>query len=245
MAGSLIPTIDWFVTYPLLEDGLERRNNVMALNTINIESLSPALQDTVVDVFLGGRVGEGETQRHLVKVLVLVVELDELLQTVRNVLPELLGGTRPQLVGHSVFGLGDIEGTLLLGQGNLANTQVGAAHVEGQVGSLFVAIGEAQDPGDIHGLFCSVSIRALSFGNNVILTMLPPSTVKPIDGCLLAMADLGNRLGINKALTLLELLDEVVYNLLEPGAIYCESLLKVLDRPQQVLGELVHGPYAI
>lgn len=51
----------------------------MALNAIDVETLRPPLKDTVVDIVLSGRVGEGETQGQLGQVLVLVMIINELL----------------------------------------------------------------------------------------------------------------------------------------------------------------------
>jgi hypothetical protein len=48
-------------SYSFLDGGLELRNNVLPLNTVNVEALGPALEDTMVDVVLCCRIGEGET----------------------------------------------------------------------------------------------------------------------------------------------------------------------------------------
>lgn len=124
----------------------------MALHSINIKALSPTLQDTVVDVILGGGIGEGETQGKLRELLALVVRFNELLQTVGDVLPQLLSSAGSELLGHPVLGLSDVEATLLLGQGDLTDTQVGTTHIQGEESSLFITIGESHNPGDIHGL---------------------------------------------------------------------------------------------
>lgn len=76
--------------------------------------------------------------------------LDELLQTVGHVLPELIGSTGLELLGHAVFGLGNVKLSLLLWQVDLADTQVGAAHVEGKVSADLMAGGEAHAPGRVH-----------------------------------------------------------------------------------------------
>lgn len=148
--------VDQLDTYPLLEHSLQGRNNVLALHTVDIESLGPSLQDTVVNVFLSGGVRKGETEGQLGQVLILVVELNELLQAVGNVLPQLLGSTGPQLIGHLVFGLCDFKGTLGVCQGNFANAQVGTTHIKGEEGALLFTVGESQDPGNIHRLFIEV-----------------------------------------------------------------------------------------
>lgn len=94
----------------------------MTLDTVDIEALGPALQNTVIDVLLSRGVGESETEGQLGEVSFLVVVLDELLQAVGDVLPQFIGGSSAQLLGHLIFGLCDIESALLLGQGNFANT---------------------------------------------------------------------------------------------------------------------------
>jgi len=43
-------------TYSLGKGSLKRRDNVVALDAVNIESLGPALEDTVVNVILRGGV---------------------------------------------------------------------------------------------------------------------------------------------------------------------------------------------
>lgn len=110
----------------------------------------------MVDVFLRSWVGEGKTQRQLGQVFAFVVGLDELLQAVGDVLPQLLGGASLELLRHPVLGLGDIKASLLFCQGNLANAQVGPAHVESQEGALLFAVWEAHDPGYVHWLIRSV-----------------------------------------------------------------------------------------
>lgn len=147
----------WDKTYSLLQDVLQRGNDILALDTVNVKALGPALQNSMVDVVLSGRVGEGEAQGQLGEILILVMVLDELLQTIGNVLPQLLSGTGAELLGHLILGLGDVESALLLGQGDLANAQVGAAHVEGEESTLLFTVGEAKDPGNVHRLWCCQS----------------------------------------------------------------------------------------
>ena len=106
----------------------------------------------MVDVVLRSRVREGETQRQMGQFLILVVSLKELLQTIGDILPQLVGGACPELIRQTVFRLGDVECTLLVRQTDFTDTQVGATHVQGQEGALFVAIGEAHTPGNVHGL---------------------------------------------------------------------------------------------
>lgn len=73
-----------------------------------------------------------------------------------------------------------------------------------------------------------------------VLTMLPPSTVKPV--LFISPADAVGRGAADKQHTLLELLHKVVHNLLQFALIYSECLLEVLNRSQKVLRHLVHGP---
>ena len=134
----------------LLEGLLERRDNVLALDTVNVEALGPALEHAVVDVVLAGGVGEGEAERKLVELLALVVVLDELLEAVGDVAPELLGVAGLELLGHAVLGLDDVELALLLGEVDLADTEVGAAHVKGEECTGLVAGREAHAPGGVH-----------------------------------------------------------------------------------------------
>ena len=135
----------------LLEGLFERRDNVLALDTVNVEALGPALEHAVVDVVLAGGVGEGEAERELVELLALVVVLDELLEAVGDVAPELLGVAGLELLGHAVLGLDDVELALLLGEVDLADTEVGAAHVKGEERTGLVAGREAHAPGRVHG----------------------------------------------------------------------------------------------
>ena len=135
----------------LLEGLFERRDNVLALDTVNVEALGPALEHAVVDVVLAGGVGEGEAERKLVELLALVVVLDELLEAVGDVAPELLGVAGLELLGHAVLGLDDVELALLLGEVDLADTEVGAAHVKGEERTGLVAGREAHAPGRVHG----------------------------------------------------------------------------------------------
>ena len=135
----------------LLEGLFERRDNVLALDTVNVEALGPALEHAVVDVVLAGGVGEGEAERELVELLALVVVLDELLEAVGDVAPELLGVAGLELLGHAVLGLDDVELALLLGEVDLADTEVGAAHVKGKERTGLVAGREAHAPGRVHG----------------------------------------------------------------------------------------------
>lgn len=77
-------------THPLLENTLQHRHDVVSLHAINIESLGPALQPTMVNVVLCRRVREGKPQRQSGQVLVMVMGIQELLQTIGNILPQLL-----------------------------------------------------------------------------------------------------------------------------------------------------------
>jgi hypothetical protein len=145
----------------LLESLLERRDDVLALNTIDVEALGPALKDTVVDVVLAGRVGEGETERKLVELLALVVVLNELLEAVGDIAPELIGVASLELLGHAVLGLDDVELALLLRQVDLANAEVGTTHVKGKERTGLIAGREAHAPGGVHGDVAALGGQAL------------------------------------------------------------------------------------
>ena len=140
--------------YTLSQGSLEQRNNVLALDTSDVETLGPTLQNTLVDVVLRGRVGESETKGQVVNdlVAVAVVSLDELVEAVGDVVPELIAVSGLELLGHAVLGLNDVELRLLVGQGDLTDTEVGATHVECEIGACLVAIGEGHDPCWVHGL---------------------------------------------------------------------------------------------
>jgi hypothetical protein len=56
-------------TYSSLEGGFELRDNVFAFNSSNVETFRPSLQDAIVDVLLGGRVGEREAEGNLAYIL--------------------------------------------------------------------------------------------------------------------------------------------------------------------------------
>ena len=135
----------------LLESLLERRDDVLALDAVDVEALGPTLENTVVDVVLAGGVGEGETERKLVELLALVVVLDELLKAVGDIAPKLVGVAGLELLGHAVLGLDDIELALLLRQVDLTNTEVGATHVKGKERTGLIAGREAHAPGRVHG----------------------------------------------------------------------------------------------
>lgn len=157
----------------LLESLFEGRHDVLALDAVNVETLGPALEDAVVDVVLGGGVGEGETKRELVELLALVVVLDELLETVGDVAPKLVGVTGLELLGHAVLGLDDVELALLLGKVDLANTEVGAAHVKGKERTGLVAGREAHAPGRVHGnVTALLGETLLELGDEVVADLL-------------------------------------------------------------------------
>lgn len=145
----------------LLEGLLERRDNVLALDTVNVEALGPALEHTVVDVVLAGGVGEGETEGKLVELLALVVVLNELLQAVGDVTPKLVGVAGLELLRHAVLGLDDVELSLLFGKVNLANTEVGATHVKGKESTGLIAGREAHAPGRVHRDVSALDSEAL------------------------------------------------------------------------------------
>lgn len=145
----------------LLESLLERRDDVLALDAVDVEALGPTLKNTVVDVVLAGGVGEGETERELVELLALVVVLDELLEAVGDIAPKLIGVAGLELLGHAVLGLDDVELALLLRKVDLTNTEVGATHVQGKEGTGLVAGREAHAPGGVHGDVTALDGQAL------------------------------------------------------------------------------------
>jgi hypothetical protein len=189
----------------------------------------------VIDVLLSSWVREGETEGQLGQVLVLVMELDELLQAVGDVLPQLLSSTGTELFRHLIFRLGNIEGALLVGQGDLANTQVGAAHVEGKVGTLFVSIGETHDPGNIHGLNTWLvkvwDVLGSAVSHNVAALDRETYDVVSFEA---------EPAGAGSGRTLLKLTNEVLHDLLELGSVDSEDLLELLDMLQKILRQLVH-----
>ena len=136
----------------LSKSGLKGRNDVLTFHTINVEAFGPALEDAMVDVVLGGRIGKGETERELLNLLIAMVILDELLQAVGNIGPQLVGGACLELLRHAVFGLYDVKFTLFFSEGDFADAEVGAAHVKGKEGARFVAVGEGHAPGGVHRL---------------------------------------------------------------------------------------------
>lgn len=76
------------ITYTLGNGSLEHGHDVLSLDTGNVESFGPALENTLIDVILGGRVRECETQRQGLEFgQVTVVSLDELLKAGCDVLP--------------------------------------------------------------------------------------------------------------------------------------------------------------
>ena len=75
-------------TYSSGQSLLEHGNNVLALDTFNVETLGPSLKNTLIDVVLGSGVGEGETQGKLLHVgAVAMVCFEELEETVGDVVP--------------------------------------------------------------------------------------------------------------------------------------------------------------
>lgn len=136
---------------------LEHGYDVMSLDAVDVEAFGPPLQDAVVDVVLRGRVRKREAEGHVVEILAMMVVFDELLQAVGDVLPQFFRLARLELFGHAVFGLGDVKFALFLRQRDFADTEVRAAHVQGQVGARLVSGGVCHDPGRAHGLYRTVS----------------------------------------------------------------------------------------
>ena len=134
------------------EGGFEERDDVVAFDAFDVETLGPALQHAVVNVVLLRGVGKGEAEGDGVQVLVFVVVLDELLQAVGNVFPELVRLAGLELFGHAVFGLDNVELAFFFGQDDFADAEIRAAHVEGEEGAGFVACWVAHNPGWVHRL---------------------------------------------------------------------------------------------
>lgn len=142
-----------WVTHSLRDGGLEHGDDVLALNAVDVETFGPALENTMVYVILSGRVRESETKRETGQLLATVVRLNELLETVGNVLPEFLGVSGLEILGHAVLGLDDVEFALRVGQDDLADSEVGSAHVKGEESSLLMSVGEGHAPCWVHGLW--------------------------------------------------------------------------------------------
>jgi len=108
----------------------------------------------MVYVVLGGWVGECETQVHLADIITLVVGIDEVLEAVGDILPKLIGASSLEFLGHLVLGLDDVKLGLLLGESDLADTEVSSAHIKSEEGSLLIAGGVSHAPCWVHGLEC-------------------------------------------------------------------------------------------
>jgi len=155
----------WYA-YSFGKGSLEGRNDILALDTVNIKTLCPSLEDTVVNILLSGRVREGETEGKLVQLLTFVVVLDELLQAVGDVTPELLGSAALQFFGHAVLGLDNVEFALGLWQVDFANTEVGAAHVEGEKGTGLVTSRKTHAPSGVHRLSSKALVPVIARAKN-------------------------------------------------------------------------------
>ena len=107
-----------------------------------------------------------------------MVIFDELLYAVRDVFPQFAGMTDFQIFRDTVFGLDDFKFALLLWQDNLTNSKVRASHVEGKKCSSLVSSWVPHYPGRVHRLV-AVSSVLKSYEASHILTMLPPSLVRP------------------------------------------------------------------
>ena len=117
-----------------LEGGVEEGGDVVAFDARDVEAFGPALEDAVVNVFLGGRVGEGEAEGDVARffeVFDFVVVFDELLDAVGNVFPEFFACAGLEFFGHLVLGLYYLKLSLCFGEDDLADSEIGAAHVEG------------------------------------------------------------------------------------------------------------------
>merc|ERR1712093_381559 len=153
------------VNTSLRDSGLEHRNNILTLDTVDVETLRPALEDTVVYVILSRGVRESEPEWKADKLLITVVGFDELLKTVCDVFPEFLGIACLQILGHTVLGLNDVKFTLFVGQDDFANTEVGSAHIKGKESSLLMSVGECHTP-------CWVHRNAATFDAKTFLKLL-------------------------------------------------------------------------
>lgn len=89
-----------------------------------------------------------------------VVVCEELAQTLGNVLPELLLLADLDVGGHVVLGLHHVEASVAV-QSHLDDSEVGAAHVEGEVAAGFLSGGPVEDPGGVHGDVAALLGKAL------------------------------------------------------------------------------------
>ena len=107
-----------------------------------------------------------------------MVIFDKLLYAIRDVFPQFPSMTDFQVLRDTVFGLDDFEFSLLLWQDNLTNSKVCASHVEGKKCSTLVSSRVPHYPGRVHRL-AAVSSVLKSYKVGLILTMLPPSLLRP------------------------------------------------------------------
>jgi len=104
---------------------LKHRHHIVALDSIDVETLGPALKNAVVDSILMAWIGEGEAEMQvaeLADVLALMVGDQELLDALGNVVEEFFTRAGLELLRQSVLGLIDVVLALFLGQFNLADT---------------------------------------------------------------------------------------------------------------------------
>jgi hypothetical protein len=135
-----------------LQCRFELRDDVMALDAVNIKPLGPALQNALVDILLGHGVRKGKAEGQLLEILVAVMSVDKLLQTVGDVAPQLFGLAVLELLGHAELGLDVVKLAKLVEELDLADAQVGAAHVDGEEGAGFVPVWDGHAPSGHHRL---------------------------------------------------------------------------------------------
>jgi hypothetical protein len=129
--------------YLFLEGSVQHGDDILSLYSGNVESLGPSLKDALINVILCGRVRKGETKREGINAgAITMVSLNKLLKAVCNIFPKFIRIASLELLWHTVLGLKNVEFGFLLGQGNLAHAQVGAAHVKSKKRAGLVAIGE-------------------------------------------------------------------------------------------------------
>jgi len=107
----------------------------------------------MVYVVLCCRVGECKAKVHFTDVLAFVVCIDELLKTIRDVLPELVRITGLEFLRHAILRLDDVELGFLISQDDLTDSQVSASHIQSKESSGLVSIREGHAPSWVHWLY--------------------------------------------------------------------------------------------